>query len=254
MMTKFPPHTKFGLIGYPLGHSFSADYFAEIFQRENLTDYQFGMFEIQSLDKLWVLLKEYPQLQGLTVTMPYKQEIIPFLDKIDPDAECMQSVNALHIVHDKDIQLIGYNTDVYGFEVSLRPLLQPHHNKALILGTGGVASAVRFVLNKLKIENYFVSRKPIEGGFTYSELSTDLLQDFPLIINATPLGMEPLEKECPPIPLQGLSEKHLVYDVIYNPEKTPLLLAAEQQGASIKNGLEMLHRQADRAWKIWTGK
>lgn len=254
-MITFPPlHTQFGLIGYPLGHSFSADYFSEIFRREHLEDHHFGMFELPSLESFPALLTQYPKLQGLTVTMPHKQAIIPYLDEIDRDAEIMQSVNALHIQHKNGTKLIGYNTDVYGFEVSLRPLLQPHHRSALILGTGGAAAAVHFVLNKLNIKNTFVSRHPIKDGFSYNDLTVDILQDYPLIVNATPLGMEPLETKCPPIPLNGLSEKHLVFDVIYNPAKTPLLSAAEQRGATIKNGLEMLHHQADRAWEIWTAK
>ncbi|MDR0873421.1 MAG: shikimate dehydrogenase [Prevotellaceae bacterium] len=272
----------YGLIGYPLGHSFSQKFFTEKFAQENIdADYQ--LFPIEQIDLFPTLLAENPNLCGLNVTIPYKEKIIPFLDELDETAREIGAVNVIKLVLPviagstrnpigqeeqrglrvkpamtetqkpamTELTLKGYNSDVIGFENSLKPLLQPHHKKALILGTGGAAKGVAYILRKLSIHYIIVSRTPKSGQISYADINADLLRDYTLIINTTPIGTFPKTDVCPDIPYKELTNKHLLYDLIYNPEKTLFLQRGEAQGATIKNGLEMLHGQALAAWDIW---
>lgn len=264
----------FGLIGFSLEHSFSQKYFSEKFKRENIGDAGFKNFPLEKLDDFPILLKNNPKLHGLSVTIPYKKEIIKFLDKCDATAEAIGAVNCIKIsrtADDEHPKLKGFNTDAFGFEQSIRPLLKPHHDGALILGTGGAAQAVKFVLEKMSFKYYFVSRSShnvssstIRGnilGFKFSDFPDDLigyndidksiLKEYNIIINATPVGMFPNVDACPKIPYEHLTEKHLLYDLIYNPEETLFLKKGKEKGAQTKNGLEMLQLQAEKAWEIW---
>ncbi|MGZ5245172.1 MAG: shikimate dehydrogenase family protein [Bacteroidia bacterium] len=245
---------KLGLIGFPLSHSFSQKYFTQKFTALGLKDWQYELFPIEYLKDFPDLVARHPELVGLNVTIPHKVNIIKFLDELHKEAETVGAVNTIKIsiYNNGKKYLKGYNTDVYGFEFSLKPLLKPHHTKALILGTGGASKAVKFVLDKLGIESQFVSRNPNENQLSYISLDEKILQEHLLIINTTPLGMQPNINSFPEIPYQYLTENHLVYDLVYNPEETLLLQKAKAQGAQIKNGLEMLHLQAEKAWEIFS--
>lgn len=240
--------STYGLIGKKLTHSFSPNYFKEKFERENIKHSEYLAFELNEINDFKKLLSKHKNLKGLNVTIPYKEAIIPFLDKLSTEAKAIDAVNTIQF---KNNQLIGHNTDVVGFEQSLGPLLQNYHTSALILGTGGAAKAVKFVLGKLNISFKLVSRSSHLNRLTYKDLNDEIIRDNTLIINTTPIGMHPFENEIPSIPLEALSEKHLVYDLIYNPKKTLLLQEAEKRKANIKNGLEMLQLQAEASWKIW---
>ena len=239
----------FGLIGYPLSHSFSQKYFTEKFEKENISDCEFRNFPLENLDDFSQLLKNNSALCGLSVTIPYKQRIIKYLAEVDDVAKQVGAVNCIRVGN----KLSGHNTDVFGFEKSLTPLLKPHHRNALILGTGGAANAVAFVLRKLSIKFLFVTRSRMveSNSITYEALTPEVFSEHTLIINTTPLGMFPNVNECPPIPYELLSGKHLLYDLVYNPEETLFLRKGKEKGAQIKNGLEMLHLQAEKAWEIW---
>lgn len=242
---------KFGLIGYPLSHSFSKKYFAAKFEREQISDCSYDNFELSSIDQLPVLIRERPELQGFNITIPYKVEIIPFLQTAN---EVVRQTGACNCVKIVDQQLVGYNTDVEGFRQSLQKQLQPYHTRALILGTGGAAKAVAYVLNGLAIPFYYVSRESRpEGYLRYEEVDQQLLHTHKLIINTTPTGMYPNIHAAPPIPYQALSAQHFLFDLTYNPEKTLFLQHGESMGAAIQNGYEMLVIQAEESWKIWTG-
>ena len=240
----------YGLIGYPLGHSFSKQYFTEKFDREQLKDCRFELFELSDIGELYQLLKKEPALKGLAVTIPYKESVIPFLDIIDKDAALIGAVNCISISSGK---LTGYNTDHIGFEMSLKPLLKIHHTKALVLGSGGASKAVQYVLQKLEIEYLVVTRnrQPSNGMINYESLNEKIIQEYTLIINCTPVGMFPHEKEEPEIPYHYLHAAHLLFDLIYKPTVTKFLSRGKQQGATIKNGYEMLVLQAEENWKIW---
>lgn len=238
---------QLGLLGKSLKHSFSQTYFTEKFAELDLTDHSYQNFEIASIEDFPELLKQNPQLNGLNVTIPYKESVIPFLDEISVEAREIGAVNTILF---KNNRLIGHNTDAYGFEHSLAPLLKSNHTKALILGTGGASKAISYALTKLGIASLKVSRSPAENECSYKEASS-LLETHHLVVNTTPLGTYPNTSEIPPLALEKVSENHLFYDLIYNPSKTSLLLAAEQKGAKIKNGHEMLILQAEKAWEIW---
>ena len=258
---------KFGLIGYPLGHSFSEKHFTEKFIEEKLADCVYQLFPVQNLRDLPKLLENEKDLCGLNVTIPHKIGVMFYLDEIDEVAKEIDAVNCIKVTHHHSIQslfsgelckfnpykpkLIGYNTDAYGFEMSLKPLLKSHHKKALILGNGGAARAVKYVLEKLKIDYKFVSRRPVKGMYNYKDLNKKTMQDYQIIINTTPLGTFPDINECPDIPYQYIGEKHLLYDLIYNPEESLFLSKGKENGARIKNGAEMLQLQADKSWEIW---
>lgn len=239
----------YGLIGYPLGHSFSRSYFAEKFQAEGI-DAEYLNFEIPSAEMLLQVVKEHPTLRGLNCTIPHKEAIIPLLDRLSPEAERIGAVNVIKVSHGK---LIGYNSDVIGFTESLRPLLQAHHRKALILGTGGASKAVRAGLEALGIEWRYVSRTPMEGHFTYQYLHDheEVMEQYTVIVNCSPVGMYPHTDKCPNIPYHKLGERHLLFDLIYNPYVTLFMEKGEERGATTKNGLEMLHLQAEASWRFW---
>jgi shikimate dehydrogenase len=245
----------FGVIGYPLSHSFSRKYFTEKFAKENITDCEFKNFPLQNISDFAALLDSNPSLRGLSVTIPLKQSIIHFLDQVDETAGEIGAVNCIRIFENEigKGKTAGFNTDVTGFEKSLLPLLKKHHSKALILGTGGASKAVAFVLSKLKIDFLFLSRVKSQASkiLTYSQLDRQIISEFPLIINTTPLGMFPAVDDCPTIPYEFLTDKHLLYDLIYNPEETLFLKRGKEKGTLTKNGLEMLQLQAEKAWEIW---
>jgi shikimate dehydrogenase len=241
----------FGLIGYPLSHSFSQKYFTEKFERENIRDCEFKNFPLKNINSFPELLKNNPALSGLSVTIPHKQRVVEFMNEMD---EVARKTGAVNCIRREGEKLIGFNTDVFGLENSLAPLLKAHHSNALILGTGGGARAVAFVLGKLKMKFLFITRNPkpeIRNSELYSSLTQDLIAEYKLIVNTTPLGMFPGINECPPIPYEHLTEKHLLFDLIYNPEETLFLKKGKERGTQIKNGLEMLHHQAEKAWEIW---
>lgn len=247
---------KLGLIGYPLSHSFSKKYFANKFEEEGIEGYQYDLYPLAEIDLLPKLLKEEADLVGLNVTIPYKQLVIPYLDELNDGAKEIGAVNTIKIEEDK---LIGYNTDVYGFEYSLLNLIKASqqdidHLYALILGTGGAAQAVKYVLKKRGIPYQFVSRTKEKASLIYEDISADIMAKNQLIINTTPLGTAPNTASCPQIPYNLLSKHHLLYDLVYNPKKTVFLEQAEKKGSSTKNGLEMLHLQAEKAWEIWTAR
>lgn len=239
---------RFGLIGYPLGHSFSQQYFNNKFKTENLADCFFELFPIEKVDSFPELLQVYKDLKGLAVTIPYKQTIINFLTSIDEAASEIGAVNCIKISTQK---IIGFNTDVIGFENSIKPILKPHQKKALILGTGGGSKAVQFVFKKLGIEFLLVSRSKNQQHIQYQDINELICADYNIIVNATPVGMTPNNDICPEIPYQFLSEKHLLFDLIYNPAETLFLQKGRQAGAQTKNGQEMLITQAEANWKIW---
>lgn len=255
---------KYGLIGYPLTHSFSKKYFTDKFAKQGLEDCKYEAFPLPNLSDLPELVKANPDLCGLNVTVPHKIGVMFYLDKIDPAAKEIDAVNCIKIVNQHPVEaffsgelsslkvrLEGYNTDAYGFETTLKPLLKKHHRKALILGNGGAARAVAYVLNKLDISFRVVSRRAIGKQLFYKQLDADVLKERTLIINTTPVGTLPKIEECPDIPYELLNSKHLLYDLVYNPEETEFLKRGKAHGASIKSGLEMLHLQAEKSWEIW---
>lgn len=244
----------FGLIGYPLVHSFSKDFFSEKFVREGLSDCQYLNFEIDSISKFPSLFEENDSIIGLNCTIPYKQAVMAHLNEIDDVASRIGAVNTIKpIIKNGKIYLRGYNTDVIGFENSLKPLLRERHSQALILGGGGASKAVKFVLDKLGIDYISASRHNhlSDGEIAYDKIDQSLMKQRLLIINTTPLGTFPNVNTCPNIPYELITPDHLLYDLVYNPEKTLFLKNGEEHGATIKNGLEMLHGQALASWEIW---
>jgi shikimate dehydrogenase len=240
----------YGLIGNPLSHSFSQNYFTEKFRKENITDCSYLNFEIKNLNKEIGQLKIDPLLCGLNVTIPYKSQIIAFLDEISEDCKEINACNCIKIHEGK---WTGFNTDVTGFEKSFIPYLQPHHRKALVLGTGGSSKAIAYVLKKLGIEFLLVTTKKetAAGIIRYDNISPSLLHEFPIVVNTTPAGMYPHVADYPKIPYEYVSEKNYFFDLIYNPSKTLFLSRAEAMGAVVKNGEQMLVIQAEESWSIW---
>lgn len=238
----------YGLIGRPLGHSFSADFFNKKFENEGI-DETYRLFPLDSLEMLPALLSAHPDLHGLNVTLPYKQAVIPFLNRIDADAKEIGAVNVIKIHSDGTLE--GFNSDAIGFHDSISPLLRPHMKRALVLGTGGASKAVVYVLRKMGIEVINVSRKPDEGQLSYNQLTPEIMERYHIIVNTTPLGMWPKIDDAPDIPYDLITADHLCYDLVYNPEITTFMRKAAMHGAEVKNGLEMLHGQAIAAWKIW---
>ncbi|WP_178794934.1 shikimate dehydrogenase [Bacteroidaceae bacterium] len=242
---------KYGLIGYPLGHSFSKNFFNEKFHSESI-DAEYVNFEIPAIKELPSVLLANPNLVGLNVTIPYKEQVISYLDELDKDAAAIGAVNVIKIVNQKGkTKLIGYNSDVIGFTQSIEPLLEPQHKKALILGTGGASKAVDYGLRKLGLECKFVSRTPREGMLTYEELTPEIMDEYKVIVNCTPVGMYPHADQYPNIPYECLTPNHLLYDLLYNPDTTLFMKKGADKGAVVKNGLEMLLLQAFGAWDIW---
>ena len=242
----------YGLIGYPLSHSFSKKYFTEKFQNEGITDHQYELFPIADIKLLPDLLSENPSLCGLNVTIPHKVNVLCYLNEVDEAAEKIGAVNCIAIKKfEGENYLKGYNTDAYGFEESLKPLLKPQHTKALVFGDGGAAKAVKYVLEKLNIQYQVVVRTAVLGAILYSEITPDILASHQLLINTTPLGMTPNVDTFPEIDYSLLGAEYLAYDLVYNPLETAFLAKAAERGAAIKNGLEMLYKQAEKAWAIW---
>ena len=244
----------YGLIGYPLSHSFSAGYFKKKFEKENITDSEYKNFEIPSIDLLPEIIKNNPDLIGLNVTIPYKEQVIPFLDELDEAAKEIGAVNTIKIFRNGDkIILKGYNTDVYGFKETLKPLLKNNHQRALILGTGGAAKAVEYVLKNIGLSVLYISRKPENDNERgYNELNEIAIKNFPVIVNSSPIGMYPNVDACPDIPYEFITSNNLLYDLIYNPAETLFLKKGKEKGALIQNGLPMLELQAEKAYEIWT--
>ena len=240
---------QFGLIGRNISYSFSEKYFTDKFNSEKIENSLYQTFDLQDISEFEELVHT-KNLQGLNVTIPYKQQIIPFLDKLSPEAEKIGAVNCIRIQRNSENNLvkIGFNTDAYGFENSLKPLLESHHQKALISGNGGAAKAVKFALDKLSISHQTVTRN---GDFMYSDLTKEIIFEHSIIINCTPLGTFPDVQNAPNIPYEFISNRHILYDLIYNPEKTQFLKNGEIKGAKIKNGYEMLVLQAEKSWEIW---
>lgn len=244
---------KFGLIGHPLSHSFSKKYFEDKFQSKGIKDCTYELFPMETLNNLNEWINGNSDLVGFNVTIPHKIAILPFLNEIDAAAKAIGAVNTVKVNRNgTDIQLKGYNTDAFGFKQSIKPFLASHHHKALIFGTGGSSKAVQFVLEEIGVECFFVSRQSNnEMYFPPSEVNEHLLRSFHLIINCTPLGMFPNINSSPLSQYNGIGQAHLVYDLVYNPEETLLMKECKAKGATVLNGLSMLHLQADKAWEIW---
>ena len=237
----------YGLIGIPLGHSFSRKFFTEKFEREGLQA-EYRNFEIEDARQMLDVVREHPELRGLNCTIPHKQAIMPMLDELSDMARRIGAVNVIRI---RDGRLKGFNSDIIGFVESIRPLLQPHHTKALVLGTGGASKAICVGLEQLGIEWQYVSRKPRPDGITYADLTAEVMAQHTVIVNCSPVGMHPHNEDCPDIPYHLLTDKHLLYDLVYNPLETTFMKRGQVMGATTKNGLEMLHLQATASWKFW---
>ena len=239
---------QYGLIGYPLGHSFSRRFFNEEFFPEHGIEAEYLNFEIPEADGLLEVVRTHPLLRGLNCTIPHKQAIIPLLDEISPEAREIGAVNVIRI---RDGRLKGFNSDIIGFMDSLRPLLQPHHRHALVLGSGGASKAVWAGLLRLGLEPMQVSRKAGDGVLSYEMLTPEVMADCTVVVNCSPVGMFPHVDECPAIPYEMLSGRHLLYDLVYNPLDTLFMQRGRERGATVKNGLEMLRLQALASWKFW---
>ena len=269
--------TKYGIIGFPLGHSFSRGFFTEKFAREGI-DAQYLNFEIPDAKMLLDVLRDNPELRGLNVTLPHKQAVIPMLDELSDEAREIGAVNVIKIEDNRQqttdkqgstaegkvnsqesrgdnqqsiVKLKGFNSDIIGFTESIKPLLQPHHTHALILGTGGASRAIRVGLSRLGIEWTYVTRSPREGMFAYPDLTSEVMEKYTVIVNCSPVGMFPKVDEAPNIPYELLTPKHLLFDLVYNPEDTLFMQNGRERGATVKNGLEMLHLQAVASWRFW---
>lgn len=246
---------KYGLIGYPLGHSFSISYFNQKFADEGINA-KYENFEIMSIDQLQEILDTNTTLRGLNVTIPYKEKVIEFLDSITPEAQAIGAVNVIRIIHEgKNIKLKGYNSDVIGFTQSIEPMLDKKwHKKALILGTGGASKAINYGLKSLGLETIFVSRYQRPGTIQYETITPEVVKEYNVIINCTPVGMYPHSEECPPLPYEAMDYHTILYDLIYNPDETLFMRKGREQGAEVKNGLEMLLLQAFASWEFWHEK
>lgn len=246
--------TTFGLIGYPLGHSFSKKFFSEKFEKEGLIDYQYLNFELESINEFPSVFEKFPDIKGLNCTIPYKQLVMQYLDEIDEETLIVGAVNTIKPIRSSEgLKLKGYNTDIIGFEQSLRPMLNEIHTKALILGTGGASKAIKYILTKLGIDYISASIEDelFENEIRYSQINQAMIEERKVIINATPLGTYPKIDTCPNIPYEFISSNHVLFDLVYNPEVTLFMQKGIDKGAKVKNGLEMLHRQALAAWEIW---
>lgn len=241
---------KFGLLGKNISYSFSRKYFLEKFQELGLKDYKYNNFDIPEIEEFpFLLYHREDEFRGINVTIPYKESVIRYLNEVDEDAQKIGAVNTIKVTNNNE--LVGYNTDFYGFKNSIQPLLKSNHKKALILGTGGASKAIAYAFDKMNIEYKFVSRKVTEGMFLYSMLNEQMMEEYTVIVNCTPLGTYPNIDETPNIPFQFITNKHLLFDLIYNPAETKFLREGRNRGAIIKNGLEMLELQAEKSWEIW---
>lgn len=245
---------KYGLIGYPLGHSFSKNFFNEKFEDEDI-DAQYLNFELPNIESLPEVIDMNPELKGLNVTIPYKEKVISYLDYISPEARAIGAVNVIRVSHKgKNVVLRGYNSDVIGFTKSIEPLLDRYHKKALILGTGGASKAINYGLRSLGLETVFVSRFKRPGTIQYDEITPEVIKEYNVIVNCTPVGMYPEVDVCPQLPYEAMDSHTLLYDLIYNPDQTLFLQKGAERGATVKNGLEMLLLQAFASWEFWNGK
>lgn len=250
MERKIEIQNSYALLGKNISYSFSRGYFLDKFQNEAIEYSEYFNIDIPSLEQLPLELKKHPNLRGFNVTIPYKEEIIPFLSEIDPIAQEIKAVNTVKILPNGELK--GYNTDYYGFLYSLKPYLKPHHKSALILGSGGASKAITYALQQLNIPYFIVSRTPQKGMLSYQDLTKDVIKSHSIVINCTPLGTYPNIHLCPEIDFSAVGEYHLFYDLVYNPEKTTFIKRAELQGATTCNGLKMLILQAELSWNIWT--
>ena len=246
---------KYGLIGYPLGHSFSISYFNQKFKDEDI-DAVYENYEIPSIDALSEVLDMNPELCGLNVTIPYKEKVLPFLDNISPEARAIGAVNVIRVTHQgKEVKLKGYNSDVIGFTKSIEPMLDKKwHQKALILGTGGASKAIDYGLRNLGLETVFVSRYEKPDTICYQDITPDIVKEYNVIVNCTPVGMYPKTEECPQLPYEAMDSHTILYELIYNPDETLFMKRGAQYGAMTKNGLEMLLLQAFASWEFWHEK
>ncbi|HEY4205220.1 MAG TPA: shikimate dehydrogenase [Puia sp.] len=240
---------KFGLIGYPLSHSFSQKYFTEKFQQLGISDCQYELYPIEDIAEMKGLLQD-PELCGLNVTIPYKKQVMPYLGSMN---HVVRETGACNCIKVTNGSTTGYNTDVIGFMQSLGKKLQPFHKRALILGTGGASKAVEYVLRKLHIEYSYVSRKGEGEILRYEQVDEEVIYSHNLIINTTPLGMYPKVDICPPLPYEAIGPQHYLFDLVYNPARTLFLQNGEQRGAAVENGYDMLVGQAEESWRIWNG-
>jgi len=240
----------FGLIGYPLGHSFSKQYFTEKFDKEGIKDCVFEAFPITSINEFPSLLKNNPDLKGLCVTIPYKEQVLRYIDELSEEVKSIGATNSITIRSNK---LVAYNTDIAGFRQSFKKLLQPHHTKALVLGTGGASKAVQYVLRELGIDYLIVSRSNsgAAGFINYTAIDELLINEYTIVINCTPVGMWPNENNCPAIPYEFITSRHYLYDLVYKPEETLFLKKGKDKNATTQNGYEMLVIQAEESWRIW---
>lgn len=245
---------KYGLIGYPLGHSFSISYFNQKFADEGL-DAVYENFEIPTIDALTEVVETNPNLRGLNVTIPYKEKVMPFLDVVSPEARAIGAVNVIKVEHQgNETVLKGYNSDVIGFTRSIEPMLEKYHKKALILGTGGASKAIQYGLKSLGLESVFVSRYDRPDTIQYKEITPEIIKEYNVIVNCTPCGMYPHTEECPDLPYEAMDDRTILYDLIYNPDETLFMKNGEKYGATTKNGLEMLLLQAFASWDFWHSK
>ena len=246
---------KYGLIGYPLGHSFSISYFNQKFQDENI-DAVYENYEIPSIDALPEVLSLNPELKGINVTIPYKEKVLPFLDSISPEARAIGAVNVIRVSHKGNKTILkGYNSDVIGFTKSIEPMLDKKwHKKALILGTGGASKAIDYGLRNLGLETVFVSRYERPGTIQYQNITPEVVKEYNVIVNCTPLGMYPKTEVCPELPYEAMDSHTILYDLIYNPDETLFMKRGAEYGANVKNGLEMLLLQAFSSWEFWHEK
>ena len=246
---------KYGLIGYPLGHSFSISYFNQKFTDEGINA-KYENYEIASIDELTEILDTTPELRGLNVTIPYKEKVIPFLDSISPEARAIGAVNVIRVTHEKNKTILkGFNSDVIGFTQSIEPMIDKKwHKKALILGTGGASKAICYGLKSLGIEPVFVSRYERPETIQYETITPEVIKEYNVIVNCTPVGMYPHTDECPKLPYEAMDNHTILYDLIYNPDQTLFMRKGAAYGAEVKNGLEMLLLQAFASWEFWHGK
>lgn len=245
---------KYGLIGYPLGHSFSINYFNQRFADEGVNA-KYMNFEIPTIDDLAEVLDSNPELKGLNVTIPYKQKVMEYLDSISPEARAIGAVNVIRVTHvGNEIKLKGFNSDVIGFTQSIEPMLEEYHKKALILGTGGASKAIDYGLKSLGLETVFVSRYRRPETICYEDVTPEVIKEYNVIVNCTPLGMFPKTEECPNLPYEAMDEHTILYDLIYNPDETLFMKKGAERGANVKNGLEMLLLQAFASWEFWNGR
>jgi len=242
---------KYGLIGYPLGHSFSISYFNEKFQNENINA-RYINFEIPSIEALPEVLASNPELKGLNVTIPYKEKVMSYLDQISPEARAIGAVNVIRVTNKGNkVLLKGYNSDVIGFTKSIEPMLEKWHKKALILGTGGASKAINYGLRSLGLETVYVSRYERPGTIQYHRITPEIVKEYNVIVNCTPVGMYPHADECPNLPYEAMDSHTILYDLIYNPDETLFMKRGMEYGANVKNGLEMLLLQAFASWEFW---